>query len=118
MELKRLADEGDVLRLEVAERIVQGNASPQLDQLDDLLGERSFASSALLSLTETECIDTSGLWWLLVCHKRFCEAGGRLIIHSIPPHVLDTLMMMRLEMVLHLAEDELAAMEMVRGEQQ
>lgn len=114
MQLTRLPDEGDVRRIEISERIVQGDATPQLDQVDELLGGNGFSGNAVLSLTETECIDTSGLWWLLVCHKRFCESGGKLVIHSIPPHVMDTLMMMRLELVLNLAEDESAAMELLQ----
>ena len=116
MELRRLPDEGEVLRLEVSDRIVQGDVSPQVDPIGAMLGNLHFANSAVLSLMETEYIDTSGLWWLLACHKRFCEGGGKLVIHSVPPHVMDTLLMMRLELVLNLAEDESDALELVRGD--
>jgi anti-anti-sigma factor len=70
----------------------------------------------LLSLAETEFIDSSGLSWLLECHQKFCDAGGWLVIHSVPPGVMDTLMMMRLELVLNLVENETDALKLVRGE--
>ena len=116
MELNRLSDDGDVVRLEVADRTVQCAASPDMEPMGDMLGSRGFAGKALLSLLETEFIDSSGLWWLLLCHKRFTEAGGKLVIHSVPGNVLDTMLMMRLEAVLQLADDEPAALELVRGD--
>jgi len=116
VELKRLSDDEDVLRLQVAERIAKADPLSGLTVLDDLLGSRGYARKVLLSLNETEFIDSSGLSWLLTCHKRFCEAGGRFVVHSVPPSVSDILMMMRLELVLDLAADESAALELLRGE--
>jgi anti-anti-sigma regulatory factor len=51
--------------------------------------------------------------WLLLCNKRFREADGRLVIHSVPPVVLDVMKVMRLDRVLKLAEDEVAALAML-----
>jgi anti-sigma B factor antagonist len=115
MQLRVLSDEQSVLRLEVVGRIVEGSYLPDTDPLDSLLDGRSYQRSVLLSLANTDFIDSSGLALLLVWHKRFCEAGGKLVIHSVPSHVMDTLKVMRMELVLNLAKDEPAAMELVQG---
>ncbi len=116
MQIKVLSEDDGLLRLEAEGRIVQGDRMLESDALDQMLGDQGYARSVLLSLGGTEFIDSSGLSWLVVRHKRFCEAGGTLVLHSIPPTVLELLKMMRLDLVLHLAEDETAAMELIRGE--
>ncbi len=115
MEIKVLSDDGDVLRLRTVGRIVQSDAAPDPDPMSDLLGSGGYARNVLLSLEETQFIDSSGLSWLVICHKRFSEAGGRMVLHSIATTVLELLHVMRLELVLHLAEDEAAALKFVRG---
>jgi len=116
MELKRLSDDGEVVRLELAERVIKSDPSLDSEHVAAIVGDGGFSNKVLLSLAETEYIDSSGLWWLLECQKQFAKAGGKLVIHSVPPQVMDTLMMMRLELVLQLAEDESAALDLVRGE--
>ena len=116
MKLTQVSDDGDVRRLRVTGRVVQVDTSSDLEQIGQLLGSHGYARNVVLSLMETEFIDSTGLGWLLACHKKFYEAGGKLVIHSIPPGTLDTLKIMRLQVVLHLAEDEAAALALVRGE--
>jgi anti-anti-sigma factor len=116
MELKRLSEDDGVLRLQSVDPIARADPGAGLREMEDSLGDQGYAGKVLLSLSETEFIDSSGLSWLLTCQKRFCEAGGRLVIHSIPSSVSDVLMMMRLELVLELAEDESAALELLRGD--
>lgn len=116
MKLERISDETDVVRLQAVDRVIRGDPSPDLAEISDLLEEQGYARPVLLSLADTEFIDSSGLSWLLECHQKFCEAGGRLVIHSVPPSVMDTLMMMRLETVLNLVENETEALKFVRGE--
>ena len=116
MKLKRLSDNGDVVRLEAVDPIINGDPTPDFSQMADLLDDRGYSGKALLSLADTEFIDSSGLSWLLECHQKFNRAGGKLAIHSIPPTVADTLAMMRLELVLTLADDETAALERMQGD--
>ena len=116
MELKRLPNDGDVVRLELVDRLIKGDPSLDREHVAGIVGNGGFSNKVLLCLAETDFIDSSGLWWLLECHKQFSKAGGRLVIHSVPPQVMDTLMMMRLELVLRLADDEAAALGLVRGE--
>ena len=114
MELKVLSDAGDVLRLAVVGRIVQSDSTPELETMGDLLGSRGYARKVSLSLEETNFIDSSGLSWLIVCHKRFCQAGGKLVLHSITPTIMQLLSLMGLDRALHVAEDETAALELLR----
>ncbi|OHB81672.1 MAG: hypothetical protein A2V98_06875 [Planctomycetes bacterium RBG_16_64_12] len=81
-----------------------------------LLDNRGHPPAVVLSLAKTPFIDSSGLSWLVTTHRRFCEAGGKLVLHSTPPTLLDLLKMMRLELALNLADDESAALRAIRGE--
>lgn len=114
MEIKLVADEGDVVRLKVADRVVRGTTDPCNDPLVRLGGREIYRKTVLLDLSASDFVDSSGLSWLLVAHKRFCEAQGQLILHSLTPNVLSTIKMMRLDLVLNLAEDESQALEQVR----
>ena len=84
--------------------------------LDELLGSRGYSQRVILNLRDTRFIDSSGLSWLVVCHKRFIEGGGKLVIHSVRATIMDLFRMMRLEMVLNLAENESAARELMGEE--
>ena len=117
MKLKRLSNDSDVVRLQVVDRLIHGDPAPDLSEITELLDDRGHAGKVLLSLEDSEFIDSSGLSWLLECHQRFSESGGTLVIHSVPPAVLDTFMMMRLDLVFQIAEDESAALKIVRGEE-
>ncbi|MFH1269312.1 MAG: STAS domain-containing protein [Planctomycetota bacterium] len=114
MELRVLSDDGDVLRLELAERVLRSDRSPDLTPFDDLLGPGGYARRVSLSLAETRFIDTRSLAWLLALHKRFSEAGGRLVMHSIRPQLMEMLTMLRFVEILSIAEDEAGALELLR----
>ena len=116
MKIERISDDADVVRLRAVERIIRGDPAPDLAQLNELLSENGYARPVLLSLADTEFIDSSGLSWLLECHQKICDAGGRLVIHSVPPGVTDTLKMMRLDLVLNVADDPTTALNLARGE--
>jgi len=115
MNLRVLGDE-DVLRLDVVGRVVQEDLDPERDPLDGLLGERGYARAVLLGMGQAEYIDSSGLALILVWHKRFLGAGGKLVLHSAPPLVMDTIKILRMDRVLHLAKNESAALAIARGD--
>ncbi|MFH1265692.1 MAG: STAS domain-containing protein [Planctomycetota bacterium] len=116
MELRVLSDDGNVIRLQLVGHNVQSESPPSLEVLDKVLGSEGYARRVLLSLAETRFIDSSGLSWLVVCHKRFCQGGGKLVVHSLSPALIDLLKMMRLDLALFVAEDESAALELARKE--
>jgi anti-anti-sigma factor len=114
MEMRVLSDDGDVLRVEVIGRIEQGDLATQPEPMGELLGPRGYLRNVLVSLAQTQFIDSSGLSWLVVCHKRFCQAGGRLVFHSVQPVISQLFKLMRLDLALYAAKDEAAALELVR----
>jgi anti-anti-sigma factor len=58
-----------------------------------------------VDLSGTDYIDSTGVSWLLTCHKRSREAGGKLVLHSINPLVKQVLGVLKLDRVLNLAEN-------------
>ena len=115
MKLSIVSDDGDVLRLQASGQITQDQLSPDLDELSDLLGPDGYARKVALSLADVDFIDSSGIGWLLRCHKHFREAEGRLVIHSVVPMVLEVLQVLRLDLVFQLADSESAALALARG---
>jgi anti-anti-sigma factor len=117
MKLSRVSDDGRVLCLGAAGRITQDELPRYGDEMEGLLGAGGYARHVVLSLAEVDFIDTSGISWLLARHKRFREASGKLVIHSVVPMVLEVLKVLRLHSVLHLADNEPAALALARGGQ-
>jgi len=116
MDLDVVSDDGNLVRLQMKGRIVQDVMARQGEPIGELLGPDGYRRRALLSLSKTDFIGSSGLSWLLVAHKRFREAGGKLVLHSIPVMVRDVLKVMRLDMVLDVAENESDAAALARGD--
>ncbi len=113
MELFVVSDGGDVLQLGVKGRIQVTVPSEMADAVLELLGDQGCRRKVLLSLADTDFIDSSGLSGLLGCNRQFGEAGGKLVIHSIPTSVMEVIKVMRLDRVLHLAENESGALAMM-----
>ena len=118
MELTVASDDGGVLRLQLAGSITQDDLWPFSDPMLELLGEEGYARKVALSLADVDFIDSSGISWLLVRHKRFRQAEGKLVIHSVPPMVAEVVKMLRLNLVFLLADDETAAAALAEGEDQ
>jgi anti-anti-sigma factor len=100
----------DITSVAIVGRVTFGTldhaSDPLVQQIPDIYSRRVF-----FDLSGTEYIDSSGVSWLLVCHRRFREAGGKLVIHSINPMVKQVLAVLKLERVLHLAESAEKARE-------
>src|SRR5262249_17832149 len=60
------------------------------DPLADLLGPDCRKLRVLLNLEQTTFIDSSGINWLVRSFVAFRDGGGRLVLHSVAPGVLDT----------------------------
>jgi len=115
MNLTVASDDGDVLRLQLAGNITQDDLWPFSDPLHELLGEDGYSRKVALGMGDVDFVDSSGISWLLVRHKRFRQADGKLVIHSIPATVAEVVKMLRLDLVLHLANDESAAVALAQG---
>ena len=114
MELKLVSDEGDLLRLKMVGPVVRSDTPPDLKPLERLLGSKGYARDVLVSLADITFVDSCCLSWLVILHKRFCAAGGAFVVHSFQPELMDILELVRFEEVLYVAEDEKAALALLR----
>ena len=118
MQLTLSKSDDDVLRVQCEGSISQDGFKPGIEPLEELLGANCYGRKVLLNLERTHYIDSSGVGWLMGRNKQFRQAGGRLIIHSIPPIVSQVLQLLRMGMVLELTTDEATALARVTGGKQ
>ena len=107
--------EDDLVCVSTEGRITQQRIDPSSEPLAGLLGPAVYSRKVLLNLSNSDYIDSSGVSWLLTCHKRCREAGGMLIIHSPSPMVVQILRVLRMDQVLTVADDILQARALANG---
>jgi len=117
MKLSVQSDDDNVLCLDVSGRIRMTVPSDQTDAFGGVLGEGGYARKVILNLENADYIDSGGVSWLVISHRRFNEAGGKLVIRSAPVVVLEVFKVMSLDRVLNLADDERAALALIEGEE-
>ncbi len=115
MQLSVRSEDGPVLRIDVTGRINMAVLAEQQEALSELLEDGGYGQQALLDMTSVEFVDSAGMSWLVMQHKRFCDAGGKFAIHSVPFTVMETLKVMRLNQVLNVANDESEALQLIQG---
>jgi anti-anti-sigma factor len=115
MKLSVLSSAAGLTRLESEDDITvfdfEGGAAP----LEAVVDPKVFSGVLLLSLEKSLYIDSSAVGWLIQCHFRFKKAGGKLVIHSIPPMVDHCFHVLGMYEVLHLAQDEAAALRLAQA---
>ncbi|MEX2560024.1 MAG: STAS domain-containing protein [Pirellulales bacterium] len=109
MQVKIVSIAGPVLKIQTEGKIGRNDRAGDQEPIQNLLGHEVYCRKVLLSLENSDLIDSLGVAWLLQCHKRFRDAGGTLVIHSVPPMIMHVLHVMRLEKVLRIAPDEASA---------
>ena len=114
MQLKFHLD-GECISVDTEGKITQSDFSPGAEPLAQLLGPDVYKRVVLLNLSESDYIDSSGVGWLLNIHKRFREAGGSLVIHSLSPMVTQILRVLKMEQVLQVASDVSSARALACG---
>ena len=117
MNLTVVSTEADVVRIRSEGAITPSSAVSDPDPLQDLLGSDTYAQTILWDMQDSDFINSNGVGWLLVCHKRFRKAGGRMVMHTIPPPIFQTLNLLRLHRVFDVADNEQAAMAIASGAQ-
>lgn len=115
MKMKLAGEEGNLVKVSVSGPVTQRELAPQDEPLGELLGPAGYSRQVLLDLADVSYLDSSGVGWLLTCHKRIKQAGGRFIVHSYSPIVSNVLRVLKLERVLQLAENAKAAEQTARG---
>jgi anti-sigma B factor antagonist len=96
--------EGNSVRVALAGQVTQRDLNPLEDPLMALLGPGGYSKLIRLDLSEADYLDSSGVGWLLTCHKRIKQAGGRLLIEKPHPMVVNVFKVLKLEKVLELAD--------------
>ena len=77
-----------------------------------MLGPEVFGRRVLFDLAQTTFMDSSGVAWLLACHRRFDNAGGCIVYHSLQADVQQTLRdLLQLDRVLRIASDDAEAVK-------
>lgn len=99
MNLEITTTKDNLVHVAVFGRVTQDSTSREVEPLSSLLGPEPYKRKVLLNLRDADMIDSSGIGWLLVCHKRFKENGGRIICHSAPPVVANVFKLMRMDLV-------------------
>lgn len=113
MKLTLAGEDGNLVKVRVSGPVTQRELSPQDEPLGELLGPSGYSRTVLLDLGDVSYLDSSGVGWLLTCHKRMKQAGGTLVVHSFSPIVSNVLRVLKLERVLQLADNARAAGELV-----
>lgn len=115
MRLKLLTQEGEIVRIESEGLAARDGAADAICRFDEIGGDAIFTRKVLLDLSKCHYLDSISIGWLLTCHRKFGECGGRLVVHSPSPIVLQILKLMRMDLVLHLAATEVLAKELACG---
>ena len=105
-----------VARVDVTGNVTQDQVAINADPLRELLGSDVYSRTVLLNMKGAPFLDSSGVSWLLITHKRFKDNSGRFILHSIPTVVLNVLKVLRMHLVFEIAESETDAANMLEGE--
>ena len=92
----------NAVRVALVGRVTQRELDPLQDPLIELLGPGGYGKTVHLDLSEASYLDSSGVGWLLSCHKRMQQAGGRLTLERPHPMVANVLKVLKLEKVFEL----------------
>jgi anti-anti-sigma factor len=115
MEVKLLHTDNGSVHVETAGVISREEITSGRDPFEALAGPDVYRRRVLLNVSKCNYLDSTGVGWLLACHRRFQEGGGMLVVHSATPVLLQILKMMRMDLALHLAADEAAALKKASG---
>ena len=115
MKLTLQAAGGDIVRVRCEGLITYELDGAQANPLEELLGMGCYSNIIVVNLERATQINSTGVAWLVRCHRYCQEAGGRFVIHSIPPMVDHVLRLLNMPRLLHMTKDEDAALSMIAG---
>jgi anti-anti-sigma factor len=115
MRLTLLSQSDRLAQLDCEGEITQHQFTAGRDPMLEVLGPYIFRLGVSLNLDKTSYVDSSGISWLISINKQFQAAGGRLVLHSLPPSVRQVIELMKLQTVLTLADDGVEAQKKLAG---
>lgn len=83
--VKSLAEEDGCLHLECGGNLDFTTLADDNDPLTTALGADVYSRRVLLNCEKLGFVDTTGIGWLIDCHKRCTQHGGRLVLYAVPP---------------------------------
>ncbi len=116
MQFEKIDEKDGVTQVAIRGAINGHDIAPPADPLRHLLGANAYQKSVVLHLADAEYIDSMAVAWLVSCNKKFREGGGKVVLHSLHPSVMKILRVLKLDTVLNIAPDAVAAHKVVRGE--
>lgn len=116
LNVHKMQDDDGVVRFELV-GIVSRDDAGQADPVVAQAGPEAFGRSILFDLSKVAHVDSTGLEWLLACHSKCNEAGGTLVLHSIPPMTRELVEMMRLDLVLQIVDGEAEALALAGSDE-
>src|SRR5262249_9775030 len=115
MKLSLRSEEAGLCRIQTEGEIRLSEQPRDPRQVEELLGSDCYRRKILLDLQHTPYLDSGGVSWLVNFHKHCRQAGGILVLHSIPPSILAILKLLHMDRYLNLVEDEQAARAVALG---
>lgn len=115
MKLSIQDQDSGLTALRVEGPVTQRDVQPDADALQEVLGDGAYGQKILLDMSEVDSLDSSGVNWLLVSHKRTIAAGGKLVLHSLSPISRNVIRVLNLQTVFQLALDETSARTILNG---
>jgi anti-anti-sigma factor len=109
-------DKGGFVCLAAEGMITMADVQGTDNAFEGVLGPAWATNQVLLDMSRVTFIDSAAIGWLIDSNKTFKQSGGRIIPHSIQPRVKQVLDLLRIEKVIAMADDELAAQKMIAGE--
>lgn len=105
LRIKRVEEDEDVTCVRIDGRIAPETLASEGEPLGQIYGPQVYGRRLLMSMSGVDYINSNGIGWLIVCHKRFAQAGGMFVLHSLPPLVASVFKLCRMDQVFNLAED-------------
>jgi anti-anti-sigma factor len=109
MKLSMVSRDDQVIRLACEGQLTSPALEGAEDPFKNTLSPDDFRRTVLVDLGGSSYLNSSGISWLLEADRRFRQEGGRLVLHSLTPHVSTVARLTRLDALLYLADDENAA---------
>ena len=102
MNLTITRNEADSVFVKVAGPITSKEAGHAVDPLLQLLGEDGARKQVRLEMSEATLLDSSGVNWLLKCHKQLKQAGGKLVLVRPSTIVANVLKLLKMDKIFEL----------------
>lgn len=102
MKLSLGKSDGDTFRVLVSGKVTQHDFGPVQEPLEALIGPGVYSRKIELDMSDATYMDSSGVGWLLACHKRVREAGGHLKLLHVQPIIANMLRLLKLSRMLGL----------------